>query len=339
MAKEHGADVINCSWGFASPCDLLTSEINSAATQGRNGKGCILVFAAGNYINNTNVDYPANLGNVIGVGAYSYDGSRKTPSSPDGEYWWESHYGSGLDLIAPGVNIMTTGLNNSYVNDSGTSLATPHVSGVAALILSDYPYFTREQVTKAILYSCTTPSGYSYTYSIDYPYTVMYNSEVGHGRLNAGNALVLAYQMDYQNYLDSISGIDVTIQNNSSSSLGGIVIGLVGDIGGNTTMLQYGYLGEVASWQQIGYPVFRGQDLSSYTPGSTISNIQLNIYAYENNPDPNGLRIAVQMDNPLPSNYETFSFGYGENYEKSLPNSSVPDGYRRRLYIRIINND
>ena len=104
-------------------------------------------------------------------------------------------------------------------------------------------------------------------------------------------------------------------------------------------MLQYGYLGEVASWQQIGYPVFRGQDLSSYTPGSTISNIQLNIYAYENNPDPNGLRIAVQMDNPLPSNYETFSFGYGENYEKSLPNSSVPDGYRRRLYIRIINND
>lgn len=51
------------------------------------------------------------------------------------------------------------------------------------------------------------------------------------------------------------------------------------------------------------------------------------------------LRIAVQMDNPLPSNYEEFSFGYGENYEKSLPNSSVPDGYRRRLYIRIINND
>ena len=145
--------------------------------------------------------------------------------------------------------------------------------------------------------------------------------------------------MDYQNYLDSISGIDVTIQNNSSSSLGGIVIGLLGDIGGNTTMLQYGYLGEVASWQQIGYPVFRGQDLSSFTPGSTISNIQLNIYAYENNPDPNGLRIAVQMDNPLPSNYENFSFGYGDNYERSLPNSSVPDGYRRRLYIRIINND
>ena len=335
-AKDHGADVINCSWWRPTPCDLLTAEINSAATQGRNGKGCILVFAAGNY--DTNVFYPASLGNVIGVGAYSYDGNRKTPSSPDG-YDWGSNYGSGLSLIAPGVNIKTTGMTNTYVDKSGTSFAAPHVAGVAALILSEYPYFTRDQVTKAILYSCTTPSGYSYTYSIDYPYTVMYNSEVGHGRLNAGNALVLAYQMDYQNYLDSISGIDVTIQNNSSSSLGGIVIGLLGDIGGNTTMLQYGYLGEVASWQQIGYPVFRGQDLSSYTPGSTISNIQLNIYAYENNPDPNGLRIAVQMDNPLPSNYETFSFGYGENYEKSLPNSSVPDGYRRRLYIRIINND
>lgn len=335
-AKEHGADVINCSWTAIIPCDLLTSEINSAATQGRNGKGCIIVAAAGN--DDTNVYYPANLGYVIGVGAYSYDGNRKTPYSPDGDNWG-SNYGNGLNLIAPGVNITTTGLNNSYMVFHKTSAATPHVSGVAALILSEYPYFTREQVTKAILYSCTTPSGYSYTYSIDYPYTVMYNSEVGHGRLNAGSALVFADQMDYQNYVDSTSGIDVTIQNNSSSSLGGIVIGLLGDIGGNTTMLQYGYLGEVASWQQIGYPVFRGQDLSSFTPGSTISNIQLNIYAYENNPDPNGLRIAVQMDNPLPSNYENFSFGYGDNYERSLPNSSVPDGYRRRLYIRIINND
>ncbi len=336
-AKEHGADVINCSWWRPTPCDLLTAEINSAATQGRNGKGCILVFAAGND-NNNSVSYPANLSNTIAVGAYSYDGNRKNPSSPDG-YNWGSNYGYGLNLVAPGVKIKTTDTNNSYDDECGTSFAAPHVSGVAALILSEYQYFTREQVTKAILYSCITPSGYSYTYSIDYPYTVMYNSEVGHGRLNAGNAHALAYQMDYQNYLDSISGIDVTIQNNSSSSLGGIVIGLLGDIGGNTTMLQYGYLGEVASWQQIGYPVFRGQDLSNYTPGSTISNIQLNIYAYENNPDPNGLRIAVQMDNPLPSNYEEFSFGYGDNYERSLPNSSVPDGYRRRLYIRIINND
>ena len=335
-AKEHGADVINCSWAFSTGCDLLTAEINSAATQGRNGKGCIIVAAAGN--DDTNVYYPANLGYVIGVGAYSYDGNRKTPYSPDGDNWG-SNYGSGLNLVAPGVNIKTTYTNNSYNDFDKTSSAAPHVSGVAALILSEYPYFTRDQVRKAILYSCTTPSGYSYTYSIDYPYTVMYNSEVGHGRLNAGNALALAYQMDYQNYLDSISGIDVTIQNNSSSSLGGIVIGLLGDIGGNTTMLQYGYLGEVASWQQIGYPVFRGQDLSNYTPGATISNIQLNIYAYENNPDPDGLRIAVQMDNPLPSNYEDFSFGYGENYERSLPNSTVPDGCRRRLYIRIINND
>ena len=250
-AKEHGADVINCSWERPVQCDLLTSEINSAATQGRNGKGCILVFAAGND-NSSTVDYPANLANVIAVGAHSYDSNRKTPYSTDGEYLWGSNYGYGLNLVAPGVNIKTTGLNNSYVNASGTSIATPHVSGVAALILSEYPYFTREQVTKAILYSCTTPSGYSYTYSIDYPYTVMYNSEVGHGRLNAGSALVFADQMDYQNYVDSTSGIDVTIQNNSSSSLGGIVIGLLGDIGGNTTMLQYGYLGEVASWQQIG---------------------------------------------------------------------------------------
>ena len=162
-AKEHGADVINCSWGVSPPCDLLTAEINSAASQGRNGKGCILVFAAGND-NSSTVAYPANLSNTIAVGAYSYDGNRKTPYSPDDEYyWWGSNYGSGLSLIAPGVKIKTTGMTNTYIDKSGTSLAAPHVSGVAALILSEYPYFTREQVTKAILYSCTTPSGYSYT--------------------------------------------------------------------------------------------------------------------------------------------------------------------------------
>lgn len=336
-AKDHGADVINCSWQRPVPCDLLTAEINSAATQGRNGKGCILVFAAGNSDTNT-VDYPANLTNVIGVGAFSFDGKRKSSDSNDGENWWGSNYGSGVDLMAPGVIVLTTGTNNTYNYYSGTSYATPHVSGVAALILSEYPDLTREQVTKAIEYSCTTPSDYTYTYSYDYPYTSMFNSEIGHGRLNAGNALLIAGQLDYQDFVDTTSGFDVTIQNNTSYLIEGIGVEIFGEIGGNTVLLYYGNMGDVSSWREIGYPVFRGQDLSSWTPGTTISNIQLNMYASCPYAYPNGVQIAAQMDNPLPSNYQLFSFGNGGCYQRNLPNSSVPAGYRRRLYIKIINN-
>ena len=74
-----GADVLSCSWsgGFNSG---IVSEIFYATDCGRNGKGCVVVFSAGNG-NQDGVSFPSNLYNVISVGAISKCGERVTPDS------------------------------------------------------------------------------------------------------------------------------------------------------------------------------------------------------------------------------------------------------------------
>ena len=146
---ENGADVISNSWGYTS-CSAafsnITAAINDAATNGRDGKGCVIVFASGNN-NFPCVTFPGNLPSVVAVGAVTNQGQRS----------WYSNYGSELDLVAPSngkAGVRTTDRMGSsgytftnYTNSfGGTSAACPLVSGVAALALSmDYD-LTSEQV-------------------------------------------------------------------------------------------------------------------------------------------------------------------------------------------------
>ncbi|GHT26144.1 hypothetical protein FACS189430_12600 [Bacteroidia bacterium] len=106
-AWSNGSDVISNSWGHnALQSALITDAINNAVIQGRNGLGCVVVFASGND-NASSVSYPASLANVIAVGAISPCGQRKSPTSCDGENWG-SNYGTNLSVVAPGVLIPTT---------------------------------------------------------------------------------------------------------------------------------------------------------------------------------------------------------------------------------------
>ena len=147
-AANRGADVLSNSWGGGYPNSTLTNAIRHAKNNGRGGKGAIVLVAAGN--DNGPVDYPGNLPEVFTVAACNQWGERKSPTSRDGEKWG-SNYGSQVDVCAPGVGVYTTTTSSKYVsNFNGTSAATPHVAGVAALVLSLNPNLTVTQLEQIL---------------------------------------------------------------------------------------------------------------------------------------------------------------------------------------------
>jgi subtilisin family serine protease len=194
-AWQHGADVISNSWAhYDLAGDYIIDAVNNATSQGRNGLGCVLAFCTQNW--NSSVAYPATLPNVIAVGAMSPCGERKSLSSCDNEYWWGSNYGQELDVVAPGVFVSTTdrqgdngynysGLTTDYSNRdytqwfNGTSAATPHVSGVAALVLSVNPYLTELQVRDIIENTAQKVGGYNYQTTSGHP-NGTWNNEMGY---------------------------------------------------------------------------------------------------------------------------------------------------------------
>ena len=117
-AAKHGADVINLSLGGSNPSSVLEDAIDYAY-----GKGVTLVAAAGNSGSNF-VLYPARYLHVIAVAA--------TDSTNNHALF--SNYGPEIDVAAPGVEIYSTTLGDTYGFKSGTSMAAPFVSGLAAIL-------------------------------------------------------------------------------------------------------------------------------------------------------------------------------------------------------------
>jgi thermitase len=138
FAVDHGADVINLSLGATITSTTLISSVQYALNH-----NVVVVAAAGNMSSNTPF-YPAAVPGVIGVsGTDSHD-----------EYWQISNYGDYIDVSAPSVNIYSSYYDlvntSGYAYMSGTSMASPFVTGLAGLILSRRPELTIAEVTDLI---------------------------------------------------------------------------------------------------------------------------------------------------------------------------------------------
>lgn len=143
-AVDNGADVVSNSWGGNAPSETLRQAIDYAHSQ-----GVIVVAAAGNY-GLSLPHYPAYYEHVIAVAATDSNDEKALFSS----------FGDWVDISAPGVDVLSlraggTSLGTIYDSSttiaSGTSMACPHVAGVAALIISKYPEASAQYVTARLL--------------------------------------------------------------------------------------------------------------------------------------------------------------------------------------------
>lgn len=140
-AIKNGANIMSNSWGGGEKSEALQEAIEAARDA-----GILFVAAAGNESNNNDArpTYPASyeVENVITVGAM--DGKGKKASF--------SNYGAtSVHVFAPGVNILSTVKNGGYQKMSGTSMATPMVSGVLGLLLSKEGNISFAEAKKRLL--------------------------------------------------------------------------------------------------------------------------------------------------------------------------------------------
>lgn len=160
-AVNNGAKIINYSASGAH------SYIKQAAVDYATSRGVLVVSCSGN--DNTGVpQYPAAYSNVIAVGASNINDQRDN----------NSNYGDYLDLVAPGVGILSTYLGGTYTYSTGTSASAAFVSGLAALIWSRNPQLSDGQVRQLIEHFADDlgPSGTDQFF--------------GHGRINVYRSLI-----------------------------------------------------------------------------------------------------------------------------------------------------
>ncbi|MBK8557847.1 MAG: S8 family serine peptidase [Lewinellaceae bacterium] len=215
-AADHGADVISCSWGpsdgeWWNPDDPLHQRsaplpdstrmaMEYALTKGRGGKGCVILFAAGNGNEDTVNDGYSSYPGVIAVTACNDSGRRSVYSDfgqavwaafPSGDYGWKAykHPSPATEGLRTTDRLDAAGYApGDYVNSfGGTSGACPGMAGIAALMIAANPQLRGTEVKELIRQACDRIDIAGGEYNLD-GHSIWY----GHGRINAGNAVQLA---------------------------------------------------------------------------------------------------------------------------------------------------
>ncbi len=215
-AMEKGAHVVSNSWGpqdGGGPADMnapLKELVKKMATEGRGGRGIVIIFASGNGNESMELDGYAKNPNVISIGAVDASGKRASYSD----------YGPSLDFVASSAGrengklfdgIWTTDLSGAagynegeasgYVSErdgdsdgnytgtfGGTSASAPLAAGIVSLMLSANPYLTKDDVYSILKGSCDKVGPESYD-------SKGFNIYYGYGRINAERAVSKALEL------------------------------------------------------------------------------------------------------------------------------------------------
>ncbi len=164
-AADHGARVINCSWGGLGYSPYEQDVIDYATAE-----GALVVAAAGND-HSEEFQTPAYYRNVMSVAA--------TDQNDLAAYF--TNYSYNVSVSAPGVAIMSTWGTDTYTELSGTSMASPCAAGVAALVASDHPNYTPQQILEQVRVSADNIDDLNPTYV----------HMLGFGRVDAYRALTV----------------------------------------------------------------------------------------------------------------------------------------------------
>ena len=215
-AADHGADVISCSWGptdgeWWNPSDPVHKRLTAlpdstrlsleyARTKGRGGKGCVILFAAGNGNEDIKYDGYSSYPGVIAVAAcndtsrrsvYSDYGDGIWVSFPSGDFGWKpfKHAAPLSEGLRTTDRLQKPGYDTGdYANSfGGTSGACPGMAGIVALILAVNPALTPDEVKDLIRVSCQKIDKKEGEYD-ENGHSVWY----GYGRIDASVAVVNA---------------------------------------------------------------------------------------------------------------------------------------------------